>query len=188
METKNCNCECRKDGLLHWQILREDYDKLHPDYKNCGIVFFIKDSLDSDNGIIIRNNVVYTSSGSSGDQTDWKDYIDHTVGSAITELEEKINEKMNKLVEQLDKKYVKSDDIRVIEVTTKDAYNALKESGGIQTDYLYVISDGSVGSSAGSSGSTDSETTNEIILTDVETNKKYILDMENKKVRLTEKV
>lgn len=74
----NCSCKdgaCTQNGLLHWQILQEDYDKLPDEYKNCGIVFFVKQTKDSPTGVIIRNNVVYSGGGESEfKEVDGKEY------------------------------------------------------------------------------------------------------------------
>ena len=65
-EFSNCDCSpvssgnCKQNGLLHWQILQEDYSKLPESYKNQGIVFFVKQKKEDKTGVIIRNNVVYS--------------------------------------------------------------------------------------------------------------------------------
>lgn len=66
---ENCNCQgsCKQDGLLHWEILKSDYLTLNDDYKDCGIVYFVKEKPDSKTGIIIRNNVVYNGEKDSED-------------------------------------------------------------------------------------------------------------------------
>ena len=44
---------------LHWEILKKDYENLNPSYKDCGIIYFIKDDENSSTGKIIRNNITY---------------------------------------------------------------------------------------------------------------------------------
>ena len=185
-----CKCNCSEKGLLHREILQEEYDDLDQDFKNCGVVFFIKEEEDSTTGKIVRNGVRFTGDGSGGADVDWSDieeFITHNIGQQITELEEQISEKMeimkqniinevkqdivneikqtvvnevkeditqeletyidNNLetkvdqyletkIQELDDKYVKSEEVRIIKFLTEEEYNQLETK---EPDDMYAI-------------------------------------------------
>lgn len=185
-----CKCNCSEKGLLHREILQEEYDDLDQDFKNCGVVYFIKEEEDSTTGKIVRNGVRFTGDGSGGADVDWSDieeFITHNIGQQITELEEQISEKMeimkqniinevkqdivneikqtvvnevkeditqeletyidNNLetkvdqyletkIQELDDKYVKSEEVRIIKFLTEEEYNQLETK---EPDDMYAI-------------------------------------------------
>lgn len=114
------NCQCNGNGLLHWQITQKDYDELPDEYKNCGIVFFIKNDNINNSGTIVRNGVTYSGSGGSGGgagDVDWQkieefintsieekttqlsqdlqQFITHNVGLEIDKIEESLSSSMD---------------------------------------------------------------------------------------------
>lgn len=142
--------KCGQNGLLHWQITREEYERLDESYKNCGIVFFVKENKDSNTGVIIRNGIQFAGgNGSSGD-VDWEQIqylITHTIGQQIDELKEELHNSMetmkNNIIEELKgyideqlKNVVQSNQIDWLERVTKEEYEALEEK---KEEYLYVI-------------------------------------------------
>ena len=185
-----CKCNCSEKGLLHREILQEEYDDLDQDFKNCGVVYFIKEEENSTNGKIVRNGVKFSGDGGAGTDIDWKDiedFITHNIGQQITELEEQISEKMeimkqniinevkqdivneikqtvvnevkeditqeletyidNNLetkvdqyletkIQELDDKYVKSEEVRIIKFLTEEEYNQLETK---EPDDMYAI-------------------------------------------------
>ena len=142
--------KCGQNGLLHWQITREEYERLDESYKNCGIVFFVKENKDSNTGVIIRNGIQFAGgSGGSGD-VDWEwiqTFITNEIGKEIDNLKEELNESMDtmkqNIIDEL-KKYideklsnvVQSNEIDWLERVTQEEYEALQEK---KEEYLYVI-------------------------------------------------
>ena len=122
-----CKCNCSEKGLLHREILQEEYDDLDQDFKNCGVVYFIKEEEDSTTGKIVRNGVRFTGDGSGGADVDWSDieeFITHNIGQQITELEENISSKMDLMKQNIINEIKQS----IVDEVKQNIVNEIKET------------------------------------------------------------
>lgn len=136
---------------LHWEILKKDYENLNPSYKDCGIIYFIKDDENSSTGKIIRNNITY----GTNSQIDSGSLFEIGKGSEFT-LSQGFKIKGNN-------QGISFSNGRNSVTFSIEELKRLKE-----------ILNG--------------ENLRDIILTDSKTQKQYLMGMENRKVKLEEKV